>query len=665
MTMLALEAGEVNSLPGPIVVTGAGGFVGVHLVRELGRWRDDIIGFTKFGEFWRSEFLTPQQVDHVDVTNDSAYTALLDKYKPATVFNLAAYGGYAVQVHPATTYRVNLLSVDTLSRWCVNNGAILVQAGSSSEYGTNCAAPLEDAQVFPNSLYAFTKSSATEFLGYMSRHCGLKAAVARLYSVYGPLEDPDRLIPTLVRCAFDGELPDFSPRTVSRDFLHIDDAVSGLVRIASFVAEGGKYEIFNLCSGVATTMEEVAVAAQSIFALDVQPRFANSIRPWDLANWYGNPEKTKEILGWSAKIPFRSGLSQTAMWYKNGTHWEYLSLEFSVRQKSEGKVSDPASKKMVSAVIACYKDELAIPVMYARLTEAFKESDVEYEIIFVNDCSPDGSIDEIARLSRTDHRVRGVTHSRNFGSQAAFISGLRISRGDACVLLDGDLQDPPELIPQLIECWRDGNDVVYGHRVKRDASLLMRWSYKQFYRLMSSVAQFRVPRDAGDFSLIDRAVVNQLLKLPERGLYIRAARAYLGHKQIGVDYVRPERMFGTTTNNFRKNIGWAAKGIISVSRTPINLLSVIGISLFGVSVVGMLIQIAVRLAFPESSPPGIISLITVSTLFGSLNLLAISIVGAYVGRILDETQFRPRYVVKMLIERGESLPYDYLDEQSP
>jgi len=661
--MINLDASEVNSLPGPIVVTGAGGFIGAHLVRELGRLRDDTIGFARSSDFWRSEFLAPQQIDYVDVTDDSAYAALLDKYKPTTVFNLAAYGGYSVQVHPSTTYRVNLLSVDTLSRWCVNNGAILIQAGSSSEYGTNCAAPLEDAKLLPNSLYAFTKASATEFLGYMSRHCGLRSAVARLYSVYGPLEDPDRLIPTLVRRGFDGELPNFSPRTVSRDFLHIGDALSGLVRMARFVSEGGDYEIFNLCSGVATTMEEVAAAAQDIFELDTQPKFAEAIRPWDLENWYGNPEKTKAVLGWIAKVPFRSGLNQTAMWYKNGIRRSFLSPELSVRQISEGNAPDPVDKKMVSAVIACYKDQLAIPVMYKRLTEAFEKSNVDHEIIFVNDCSPDGSIDEIARLSRIDHRVRGVSHSRNFGSQAAFISGLRISRGDACVLLDGDLQDPPELIPQFVEHWRDGNDVVYGRRVKRDAPLFMQWAYKQFYRLMSSVAQFRVPRDAGDFSLIDRTVVNQLLSFPERGLYIRAARAYLGHKQIGVDYVRPERMFGTTTNNLRKNIGWAAKGIISVSRTPINLLSVVGISLFGVSVAGVFIQIAVRLAFPESSPPGIISLITVSTLFGSLNLLAISIVGAYVGRILDESQFRPRYVVTLLIERGESLPYNYLDEQ--
>jgi polyisoprenyl-phosphate glycosyltransferase len=270
----------------------------------------------------------------------------------------------------------------------------------------------------------------------------------------------------------------------------------------------------------------------------------------------------------------------------------------------------------------------------------------------VNDASPDDSADVILELSKNDDHVIGITHRRNFGSQAAFMSGMREATGDAVVLLDGDLQDPPELIEQFIERWDEGYEVVYGHRVDREAPWYMRLAYRGFYRVFNRSAPFKVPTDAGDFSLLDRRVVDHLLQFPERDPFLRALRAYIGGRQIGVDYVRPERMFGRSTNNLAKNLGWATKGILAVSRTPLSLMSTAGVVFFVLSMLALAVQVVYKLVNPEAAPEGFTILITLVVFLGSLNLLAISIVGAYVGTILEETKRRPRFLRDSIIRSG-------------
>ncbi|HEU5355503.1 MAG TPA: glycosyltransferase family 2 protein, partial [Actinocrinis sp.] len=309
-------------------------------------------------------------------------------------------------------------------------------------------------------------------------------------------------------------------------------------------------------------------------------------------------------------------------------------------------------RRSISAVIACYKDGQAIPYMHRRLTDAFVKCGVDYEIIFVNDDSPDDSAEVIRELSERDEHVIGITHRRNFGSQAAFLSGMRESSGDAVVLLDGDLQDPPEMIEQFVEYWDQGYEVVYGHRVDREAPLYMRLAYRGFYRVFNRSAPFHVPTDAGDFSLMDRRVVDHLLEFPERDPFLRALRAYVGGRQIGVDYVRPERMFGTSTNNLARNLGWATKGILAVSKVPLSLLSTAGAGFFALSMLALVAQAVYKMVDPGSAPQGVTILITPVVLLGSLNLLAISIVGAYVGTILEEAKRRPRFMRDSIIRSG-------------
>jgi dolichol-phosphate mannosyltransferase len=304
-------------------------------------------------------------------------------------------------------------------------------------------------------------------------------------------------------------------------------------------------------------------------------------------------------------------------------------------------------------VIACYKDGQAIPIMYRRLTDVFQKLNVGYEIIFVNDCSPDDSEEAIRLLSAHDHHVIGISHARNFGSQAAFRSGMEVATKNACVLLDGDLQDPPEMIEAFVEKWREGYDVVYGRRVKRDAPWYMGLASKAFYRVFQAFSYVSVPTDAGDFSLMDRRVMRCVLSFPERDLFIRGVRAFVGFRQTGVDYVRPERMFGVSTNNLFKHIGWAKKGILSYSNVPLTILSSAGVALFALSILLGVAYVLSRMIFPASAPRGFTSIVLIVIFFGSINMLAVSIIGEYIAKIFEEVKRRPHFVRRDFIRDGE------------
>jgi len=306
--------------------------------------------------------------------------------------------------------------------------------------------------------------------------------------------------------------------------------------------------------------------------------------------------------------------------------------------------------KTVSAIIACYNDEQAIPIMHERLTKVFNAIGCQYEIIFVNDGSPDNSDSILSEIAQRDPRVTVITHSRNFSSQNAFMSGMQVATGDAVVLLDGDLQDPPEIIEQFVEKWIDGFDVVYGVRARRDASMFLRVAYKLFYRIFSKLSYVRIPRDAGDFSLMDRKIVDILIAMPERDLFIRGLRAWVGFRQIGVPYHRPERMFGKTTNSILKNIRWAKKGIFSFSFEPLEMLFYSALFISFITFLTIIFYFASYLLHPDQ-PRGTTTIILLILFFGSIQLISISIIGEYLGRVFEEVKRRPAFIVKKILNK--------------
>jgi polyisoprenyl-phosphate glycosyltransferase len=310
-------------------------------------------------------------------------------------------------------------------------------------------------------------------------------------------------------------------------------------------------------------------------------------------------------------------------------------------------------ESLLSAVVTCYRDEQAIPLMHAGLTQVFSSLGVAYEIIFVNDGSPDDAASVLQELTAKDQHVIAVEHSRNFGSQNAFVSGMQLATGDAVILLDGDLQDPPALIGEFYAKWREGHDVVYGRRAKREGSALLALCCRVFYRVFRSVSSVPIPLDAGDFALMDRKVVNELLALPEAEQFLRGLRAWVGFNQVGVDYVRPERRFGRSTHTWLANVWWAKKAIFSFTFAPIEALGYLAAALTSLAFCAVVYQTVDLVRHPEL-PHGISTIIILVAFFGSLNLLAIAIVGEYLIKIFQEAKRRPKFIRKS-IRRGHQL----------
>ena len=280
-------------------------------------------------------------------------------------------------------------------------------------------------------------------------------------------------------------------------------------------------------------------------------------------------------------------------------------------------------------------------MMHERLTAVFTGLGADYEIIFVNDASPDDARAVLAGIAARDRHVTVVNHTRPFGSQSAFTSGMAIATGDAVVLLDGDLQDPPEVIEELVARWREGYRVVYGVRVKRQAPLLLRVCARAFYRLFRATAYVPIPLDAGEFSLMDRQVVDAINSLPESNRFLRGLRAWVGFDQTGVPYERPERMFGRSTNSILSNIGWARKAIVSFSYAPLDLITVLGL----VAVALALVVLVVELVGGASLVLGVVLFV------GGVQLLCLSVLGAYLAHIYEEVKRRPPYIVESMLNK--------------
>jgi len=629
-------------------VLGASGFVGSVLFRLLMRERSDIYGTAFALPAWRLDGLPKENVISVDLLVPKSLDTLLREVRPSTVFDLVAFGAYSFERDVARIYETNVsFKVRLMELLHELKVHCYIHAGSSSEYGGRADSPTEDTALLPNSHYSVTKAATSGLMHYMGQNVGMRCANLRLYSVYGPLEERSRLMPSLIVEGVRGTYPPFVDPNISRDFVYVDDACEAFVDAALNLVPEHYGESFNIGTGISTSIGELAHLSKELFGIAAEPAFSTmEKREWDPASrWRAEPSRAAQILQWKPRTSLKEGLRLTAAWYRALPDKELYD------RQAKGFQSNP--DESVSAIVACYKDAQAIPFMYERLKKVFEKLHIDYEIIFVNDGSPDNSQEVIQEISSRNRRVLGITHSRNFGSQAAFRSGLEISSKRACVLLDGDLQDPPELIEDFVAQWREGYDVVYGRRVKREATRFMRAAYKLFYVVFNRMSYVNMPRDAGDFSLMDRRVVRWLLQCRERDLFLRGLRAFVGFRQTGVDYVRPERMFGHSTNNLLKNLGWAKKGILSFSNVPLNMLTSAGVVMFFGGIFLGVLQALARLLFPNSAPRGVTTIVILVLIMGALNLLAISMVGEYIAKIFEEVKRRPHFIRMNIVQNGE------------
>ncbi|MDP6443655.1 MAG: glycosyltransferase family 2 protein [Pirellulaceae bacterium] len=306
---------------------------------------------------------------------------------------------------------------------------------------------------------------------------------------------------------------------------------------------------------------------------------------------------------------------------------------------------------MISIVLPIFNEQESLPLLHERLGKVLAEIAEPYEVIVVNDGSTDGTAAQLDALHREDERWKYVSFSRNFGHQTAVTAGLHYSSGEVVVVMDADLQDPPEVVPLLLEKWREGNEVVYAVRRNRQEGWLKRAAYSVFYRLMNRVASIEIPLDAGDFCLMDRRVVDVLNSMPERSRYVRGMRSWVGFRQTGVEYDRPARQAGDAKYTWRELFGLAFDGILSFSHTPLRIASWVGIGLCGVSMLLVALVCAwwasgvhIGGMHPRASV-GWTSLMCGMLLLSGLQMLLMGVLGEYLARMFDEVKNRPLWVV--------------------
>jgi dolichol-phosphate mannosyltransferase len=308
-------------------------------------------------------------------------------------------------------------------------------------------------------------------------------------------------------------------------------------------------------------------------------------------------------------------------------------------------MSDAGGPRL-SVVVPVFDEEENVRELYLRTAEVLDRLGTPWEIVFVDDGSRDRSLALIRELRDADPRVRYRSLSRNFGHQVAITAGLDAARGDAVVVMDGDLQDPPELIPELVAKWTEGFEVVYAVRRAREGLSPVRvLVYEAFYRLLRRLARIEIPVDSGDFRLLSRRVVETLQAMPERNRFVRGLVAWVGLKQTGVSYERPPRHGGDPKYSLAALSRLAVDGLVSFSFVPLQLATWFGFAISAVCAVYTLYAIYVRLAY-GTPPPGWTSLMVAMLFLGGVQLLTLGIIGEYVGRVFDEVKQRPLYVVE-------------------
>ena len=308
--------------------------------------------------------------------------------------------------------------------------------------------------------------------------------------------------------------------------------------------------------------------------------------------------------------------------------------------------------KKISVVIPMYYEESVAEECYKRVIGVLEKINelYDYEIIFVNDGSKDKTLSILEEISKKDNNVKVITFSKNFGHQAAVTCGLKYVTGDACVIMDADLQDPPELIPDMIKVWEDGYDVIYGKRKKREGeSLFKKFTAKAFYNTLNNLSDVEIPKDTGDFRLVDKKVIDVINSLPEHNKFLRGLFSWVGFNQYAYEYERKERFAGKTKYPLNKMLKLAGDGIISFSTKPLKIMGGLGIISIIISII-ILVYSILSFAFKWNSlTPGWTSIMCTITFLGGIILMSLWMMGEYIARIYDEVKQRPQYIIEKTI----------------
>lgn len=307
--------------------------------------------------------------------------------------------------------------------------------------------------------------------------------------------------------------------------------------------------------------------------------------------------------------------------------------------------------KKISYVLPVYNEADSIDRFYAELRGALSklEGTYRFELIFVDDGSRDASLERLTAIHARDRDVKVVSFSRNFGHQMAITAGTDLSSGDATIVMDTDLQDPPEVSLQLIERWEEGYDVVYAQRRSRRDTFFKRWTAHFYYRVLRRLSEVDIPSDTGDFRLMDARAIAELRRFREKNRFVRGMVASLGFRQTAVPFDRLDRQAGQTNYPLRKMIKLAFDGVTSFSTKPLEMITRLGFVVFGLSIVWIVYALVIRLFYPEQAVSGWTMTIIAVLFTGSIQILTLGIVGTYIGRIYSEVQDRPLYIISEIL----------------
>jgi len=315
----------------------------------------------------------------------------------------------------------------------------------------------------------------------------------------------------------------------------------------------------------------------------------------------------------------------------------------------QGCPEETAARPVYSIVAPVFNEEETLPHFYKRVVEVMEGVGEAFELVLINDGSRDGSYNLMQDLHKRDPRIRVIDFSRNFGHQIAISAGLDYACGQAVVILDADLQDPPEVIPELIARWKNGAEVVYAQRVRRQGETRFKLlTAAAFYRLIARITSVDIPRDTGDFRLLDRRVVDTLVTMREQHRFMRGLSAWVGFRQEALLYERQERYAGKSKYPLRKMINFSLDAITSFSHVPLELATTFGFILAGLSLVGIVIAAILRIF--TGAIVGQASTLILVLFLGGIQLIFLGIIGEYLGRIYDEVRSRPLYIVREVLE---------------
>jgi len=533
-----------------IILTGAYGFVGASILRELTKKGFKVLGLGR--NLHTSPIRIPTELRHLVL--DTTIQQFCSRYKPPKgakilLIHTASYGAYSWQTEP--NHFSEAIS-DTLAilSWCTRHQVPLIHLGSSSEYGRKIEYASEthpsDEFLSPYDLYKFQQ---TEWLRFYTQKHKLEACNLRLFSLYGPLEHPLRLVPQAIKSLLTSQAFKISRQIAERDFVHIDDFLEALSFFISEYPKGFDGEPINICTGQATKISSIAEWLQNLNPRLAIEKIDSPLRLWDRPVWYGNPTKLLKLLGerWRPRS-FWQGLQETLAFYQKAGQQALL------------EESQFAAWPKLSVIITCYNHGPSLKEWLPELRRILLPYPLIFEILVIDDCDPSLSYQSLIPLLPSIPELVIIRNQQNLGSQESLLRGIRLSTGQACLTMDGDGQDPVSSVGQMVQAWLDGHQYVQARSLFRQESLIILSLRHVFYSLWRISSWLPVTVMGADFCLVDKKLLQDLIHHPPCYFSWRSWRlSELGIPQKIIDYNRPPSTHTPSSNSLFKLLLWTLR----------------------------------------------------------------------------------------------------------